>query len=52
MWSNGFCLQGGLSFQNLLHEIASHGFVAIANGGNQGDMTALDHPQDLIDAVY
>ncbi len=33
VWGNGGCSANGLSQQNFLREIASHGFLAIANGG-------------------
>jgi hypothetical protein len=31
-WANGFCLPAGLMFNNFLAEIASHGYLVIANG--------------------
>jgi cellulase/cellobiase CelA1 len=40
VWGNGGCSANGLSQQNFLREIASHGFLAIANGGpNAGGST-------------
>ncbi|MEU1755476.1 cellulose binding domain-containing protein [Micromonospora matsumotoense] len=33
VWGNGGCSANGLSQGNFLREIASHGFLAIANGG-------------------
>ncbi|MFG1997241.1 cellulose binding domain-containing protein [Actinoplanes sp. NPDC048988] len=33
VWGNGGCSANGLSQNNFLREIASHGFLAIANGG-------------------
>jgi hypothetical protein len=32
VWGNGGCMASGLSFQNFLTEIASHGYVVFANG--------------------
>ena len=32
VWGNGGCMASGLSFQNFLTEIASHGYVILANG--------------------
>jgi hypothetical protein len=36
VWGNGGCSANGLSQQNFLREIASHGFLAIANGAPNG----------------
>ncbi|MBO3741125.1 cellulose binding domain-containing protein [Actinoplanes flavus] len=36
VWGNGGCSGNGLSQQNFLREIASHGFLAIANGAPNG----------------
>ncbi|MET7669474.1 cellulose binding domain-containing protein [Micromonospora luteifusca] len=36
VWGNGGCSANGLSQGNLLREIASHGFLAIANGAPNG----------------
>jgi predicted dienelactone hydrolase len=32
LWGNGMCSDSGLGFQNFLREIASHGYIVIANG--------------------
>jgi len=32
IWGNGMCLPVGLMFYNFLNEVASHGFMIIANG--------------------
>lgn len=32
IWSNGFCLPAGTMFANFLNEIASHGYIVIADG--------------------
>ncbi|MFI7544759.1 cellulose binding domain-containing protein [Actinoplanes sp. NPDC049599] len=36
VWGNGGCSANGLSQQNFLREISSHGFLAIANGAPNG----------------
>jgi dipeptidyl aminopeptidase/acylaminoacyl peptidase len=36
IWGNGGCGSSGVSFQNFLREVASHGFVTIANGAATG----------------
>ena len=36
VWGNGGCSANGLSQQNFLREIASHGFLAIASGAPNG----------------
>ncbi|MFC7529281.1 cellulose binding domain-containing protein [Actinoplanes sp. GCM10030250] len=36
VWGNGGCSANGLSQNNFLREIASHGFLAIANGAPNG----------------
>jgi len=36
VWGNGGCSANGLSQGNFLREIASHGFLAIANGAPNG----------------
>lgn len=51
VWSNGFCLEVGTMFQNFLNEIASHGFIAISNGGIKPALGDLDHYEDLIQAI-
>jgi hypothetical protein len=46
IWGNGFCLAAGTMFANFLNEIASHGFVIVANGavktGNMGQTKYTD----------
>jgi hypothetical protein len=33
IWGNGGCASAGTSYGNMLREIASHGFIVVANGG-------------------
>jgi hypothetical protein len=47
-WANGFCLPAGTMFENFLREVASFGYMVIANGrinydGQLGDTTR--HPE-------
>jgi dienelactone hydrolase len=55
VWGNGACSGWGGWFAKFLNEIASHGFVVIANGAPEGDlisgMVAGSKGTDLIDAV-
>jgi hypothetical protein len=53
IWGNGGCGSSGLGFQNILREIASHGFIAIANGAptggfGQSKMTAMTESLDWV----
>jgi hypothetical protein len=54
VWANGGCANSGLGFQNFLREIASHGFIAVANGGaggmgfGQTKMTAMAETLDWV----
>jgi hypothetical protein len=53
IWGNGGCGTSGLGFQNILREIASHGFIAIANGAptgafGQSKMTAMTESLDWV----
>ncbi|RDI83005.1 hypothetical protein Vi05172_g7022 [Venturia inaequalis] len=36
VWGNGFCMKAGTMFANFLNEVASHGFMIIANGPDKG----------------
>ncbi|MCO8276216.1 cellulose-binding domain-containing protein [Actinoplanes sp. TRM 88003] len=50
VWGNGGCSANGLSQQNFLREIASHGFLAIASGGpNAGGSTSAQMLTQSID---
>ncbi|MEU4420208.1 cellulose binding domain-containing protein [Actinoplanes sp. NPDC024001] len=53
VWGNGGCSGNGLSQQNFLREIASHGFLAIANGApnGSGSTTAQQLTQSINWAV-
>ncbi|GIE28664.1 hypothetical protein Ait01nite_017090 [Actinoplanes italicus] len=53
VWGNGGCSGNGLSQQNFLREIASHGFLAIANGApnGSGSTTAQQLTQSIDWAV-
>jgi hypothetical protein len=48
-WANGGCFKDGLSFAEFLTEIASHGFLIVAdgtpNGSGGGDLTTDPGPQ-------
>jgi hypothetical protein len=48
IWGNGFCMAAGTMFGNFLNEIASHGFVIVANGPvKTGSMSQTTY-KDLI----
>jgi cellulase/cellobiase CelA1 len=53
VWGNGGCSGNGLSQHNFLREIASHGFLAIANGApnGSGSTTAQQLTQSIDWAV-
>jgi dipeptidyl aminopeptidase/acylaminoacyl peptidase len=36
LWGNGGCAAAGVLYQNFLREIASHGFIVLANGSPTG----------------
>lgn len=41
LWGNGGCRNNGLSASHFLREIASHGYVVIANGGPREEKPAI-----------
>ena len=48
VWSNGFCLPAGTMFENFLREVASFGYMVIANGkmNHNGQLgTTTRHPE-------
>ncbi len=49
VWGNGGCSGNGLDQQNFLREIASHGFLAIANGapGGSGSTNSSMHTASM-----
>ncbi|GLL08155.1 ricin-type beta-trefoil lectin domain protein [Dactylosporangium matsuzakiense] len=53
VWGNGGCSGNGLDQQNFLREIASHGFLAIANGapGGSGSTNSSMHTASIDWAV-
>ena len=53
VWGNGGCSGNGLDQQNFLREIASHGFLAIANGapGGSGSTNSTMHTASIDWAV-
>jgi hypothetical protein len=54
IWGNGACLNIGNMFANFLTEIASYGFMIIANGpanGSFNGMTTADSLRASIDWV-
>lgn len=57
VWGNGACFSMGLMFQRFLTEIASHGFIVLANGGPSGGglLDMFSSPSQLtqsIDWIY
>jgi len=42
LWANGMCMDQGLGFRNLLNEIASYGYVVVANGAPEGTGKSSD----------
>ncbi|CCA90975.1 hypothetical protein [Novosphingobium sp. PP1Y] len=42
LWGNGGCRDNGLSASHLLREVASHGYVIIANGSARQERDVLD----------
>ena len=53
VWGNGACSDDGTSAQNLLAQVASHGFVAIASGppGGAGGSTTSEWMAEAIEWV-
>jgi len=49
LWSNGMCMDQGLGFRNFLNEIASHGYIIVANGLPEG--TGQSSDQKLLNAL-
>ena len=46
LWGNGGCRDNGLSASHFLREIASHGYIVIANGKPKEERAALDRLPD------
>jgi hypothetical protein len=44
IWGNGGCTSSGTPYATFLTEVASHGYLAIANGPPGGSMPGLDIP--------
>ncbi|MGV3556251.1 MAG: hypothetical protein ACO1OD_13455 [Croceibacterium sp.] len=42
LWGNGACRDNGLSVSHFLREIASHGYIVVANGKAGEELPALD----------
>jgi dienelactone hydrolase len=42
VWGNGACRDNGLSVSHFLREIASHGYLVIANGAARSELPPLD----------
>jgi hypothetical protein len=53
VWGNGACSDDGTSAQNMLAQVASHGFVAIASGppGGAGGSTTAEWMTEAIEWV-
>jgi hypothetical protein len=52
IWGNGFCMAAGTMFANFLNEIASHGFMIVANGPAKGaQLSGQTTYKDLIKAI-
>lgn len=51
VWGNGACSNDGLSQADFLSEIASHGYIAIANGAPGGGGTNDGHETELVKAI-
>jgi Chlorophyllase enzyme len=49
IWGNGACLAIGTMFQNFLTEVASHGFLVVANGEPVG--LSMTNYRDLITSI-
>jgi dienelactone hydrolase len=43
LWGNGGCRDNGLSASHFLREIASHGYVVVANGTARNERPVMDH---------
>lgn len=52
-WANGFCLPAGTMFANFLAELASYGFMVIANGKieHNGQLGATTRESELIKSI-
>ncbi|HEY7774310.1 MAG TPA: malectin domain-containing carbohydrate-binding protein [Marinagarivorans sp.] len=50
-WGNGACANDGLSQADFLSEIASHGYIVIANGAPGGGGNNDQHETELIKAI-
>jgi hypothetical protein len=52
VWGNGACMGVGTMFYNFLNEIASHGFVIIANGKAVGaPLSGMETYKDLMTSI-
>ncbi|KAF2395716.1 hypothetical protein EJ06DRAFT_540240 [Trichodelitschia bisporula] len=51
LWGNGACSGNGQWFSKFLTEIASHGFVVIANGDPNGSLLSGTTAKDIPDAI-
>jgi hypothetical protein len=51
VWGNGACIGNGAWFSKFLNEIASHGFLIIANGAPDGSASDKTKATDLVDAI-
>jgi hypothetical protein len=51
VWGNGFCMAVGTMFYNFLNELASYGFLIVANGKPNGGGAAKSNYNDLIKSV-
>jgi len=51
IWANGFCMSAGTMFANFHNEIASHGFMVIANGRIKGGVTGFTTDKELIKSI-
>jgi hypothetical protein len=52
IWGNGFCMAAGTMFANFLNEIASHGFMIVANGPAKGpQLSGQTTYKELIKAI-
>ncbi|KAF2672351.1 hypothetical protein BT63DRAFT_477129, partial [Microthyrium microscopicum] len=52
-WANGFCLPAGTMFENFLRELASHGYIVIANGkiNHEGKLGATTRAPELLKSI-
>lgn len=51
VWGNGACSGNGAWFSKFLNEVASHGFLVIANGAPDGSLVSGSKAEDLTDAI-